>query len=311
MTLSNVSSDLSFLNITVDEIDTLLAPYTEQTFGLNDPEWRGMVKGWEKQFRTAGRKAWWRRLIRRRSERTYGAVKIGYEKMWGRENLNNNVLHASGAKLIPLIWRDKGYMGPTETTKRFHQLFFMRAFAKYNPVNALEVGCGAGHVLMPMAARFPNTNFTGFELTDAGIEIIKGVQQETLPQTFSDFSPEPLVDLNAHKAIEIVQGNALELPFPDNSFEFVYTSLALEQMNPIRKQVMEQIARVAGKYVVLCEPWRDFNNEGIARDYIVMKDYFAAWVEDLKSYSLKPVFASDDMPAKYWLRMGFVIAEKI
>ncbi len=203
-----------------------------------------------------------------------------------------------------------GYLGPSEATKYFHQLLFMRTFQKYNPTSALEVGCGAGHVIIPMAARFPSINFTGFELTDAGIKAIKEIQSTALPKTFSNFSPEPLVNYESHKTIKITQGNAKDLPFPDSSFDIVYTSLALEQMNPIRNKVLKQIARVAGKYVVLCEPWRDFNNNGITRDYIIMKDYFAARIKELREFSLNPIFASDDMPQKYWLRMGFVIAEK-
>jgi ubiquinone/menaquinone biosynthesis C-methylase UbiE len=100
------------------------------------------------------------------------------------------------------------------------------------------------------------------------------------------------------------------LPLPDNSIDMVYTCLALEQMESIRPKALAEIARVAQRYVMFTEPFRDFNNSGICRDYIVNANYFQGWISDLRKGGLDPIFISADWPHKLNLRPGFVIAEK-
>ena len=70
-------------------------------------------------------------------------------------------------------------------------------------------------------------------------------------------SPEPLLSRTAHQKITFMQGNAAELPFPDRSFDLVYTVHALEQMDEIAPKALSEIARVAKKRVIFIEPFRD------------------------------------------------------
>ena len=52
----------------------------------------------------------------------------------------------------------------------------------------------------------------------------------------------------------VVKANAVQLPFPDNSFDLVYTRHTLEQMPTIFKEALSEIIRVSRKQIILFEP---------------------------------------------------------
>jgi ubiquinone/menaquinone biosynthesis C-methylase UbiE len=52
----------------------------------------------------------------------------------------------------------------------------------------------------------------------------------------------------------VAKGNAIRLPFPDNSFDLVYTRHTLEQMPTIYKEALDELIRVSKRHVILFEP---------------------------------------------------------
>ena len=68
-----------------------------------------------------------------------------------------------------------------------------------------------------------------------------------------------------YSTVEFRQGNAAALPYPDRSFDVVYTILAVEQMESIREQAMREIVRVARSHVVMIEPLMDSNRDPLRR----------------------------------------------
>ena len=54
--------------------------------------------------------------------------------------------------------------------------------------------------------------------------------------------------------ITIVAGTGTTLPFPNSSFDVVFTSHCLEQMERYKKQIIAELCRVARRYVVMIEP---------------------------------------------------------
>jgi SAM-dependent methyltransferase len=149
----------------------------------------------------------------------------------------------------------------------------------------------------------------GVELTQSGVEAARAIAElPRLPQIVDEFVPLPLKTTALNGAIEFKCGNARALPFADRSFDIVYTSLALEQMEEIRAQALAEIARVAKRWVIMVEPFRDFNDDALRRSYIKSQDYFSARVADLADYGLKPIVVSADMPHKVTLKPAFVIA---
>ena len=92
---------------------------------------------------------------------------------------------------------------------------------------ALEVGCGAGHVM---------------EILSEYLEI-KGL----------DSDPD-MVSLCREKGLDVNPGDAMDIPFEDDSFDIVYCSFLLLWLpDPVR--AVEEMARVSRKWVIcLAEP---------------------------------------------------------
>ena len=77
---------------------------------------------------------------------------------------------------------------------------------------------------------------------------------------------------NKSKTNYIVQGNAAQLPFGDNSFDLIYTCHCLEQVPELFKESVNEMLRVAKNYVVLIEPSYELSNK-ITSNYIYYKGY--------------------------------------
>lgn len=67
-------------------------------------------------------------------------------------------------------------------------------------------------------------------------------------------------------SIKLCTGSLLEIPFADNSFDFVFTSHAVEPNGGREKEIIESLYRVTKKYLILFEPDYDAASiEGKAR----------------------------------------------
>jgi SAM-dependent methyltransferase len=194
---------------------------------------------------------------------------------------------------------------------RARLLVLMRAVAWLRPRTVLEVGCGNGLNLLTLACRFPETRFAGVELTEGGFAVARAVQRDAeLPEVLRRFSPEPPVDLTAHRAVELHLGSAAALPFASASYDLVYSSLALEQMEQVRPQALAEMARVSGRHTLMLEPFWDCNDSGLRRDYLLTRDHFRGRIDDLPAYGLEPILITDDLPREIWLQPCLVVCRK-
>ena len=100
----------------------------------------------------------------------------------------------------------------------------------------LDLGCGQGHTTRMLAEHFPNASWTGFEY-DAAL----------VAQASADLSNPP--------GIAFQQGDASQLPFPDASFDLVFTRYMLLHV-PDPAEVIREMFRVTrpGGFVVAYEP---------------------------------------------------------
>ena len=162
-----------------------------------------------------------------------------------------------------------------------------------------------------LACIFPNIEFTGLELTEGGVEAAKEIQKiDTISKPLIDSSPIKLKDLSAHKKINFICANSKNIPFQDNSFDLVYTSLALEQMENIRKQAISEIYRVCNKYTSFYEPFKDYNNNFPYLAYILSQSYFRGSLKDLNDLGFKILQIYDQIPQKVYMNAIFVVGEK-
>ena len=91
---------------------------------------------------------------------------------------------------------------------------------------ALDLGCGTGNLVSLLLERYPDMQIVGLD-PSAGMREVGAERFRDLPN------------------VEIAEGDALAVPFPDGSFDLVLSSLALHHVPPERKPALaKEIARV-------------------------------------------------------------------
>jgi SAM-dependent methyltransferase len=179
------------------------------------------------------------------------------------------------------------------------------------PASVLEVGCGDGLNLIYLASMFPETRFTGIELTPGGVAVAQEFQrQAALPDAMSAMLGSRTFDPAAFRRITFEQGSACNLPYRDGTFDIVLTCVALEQMEAVRATALAEITRVSDGWTAMLEPFRDFNGEGMRRDYIEAWNYFAGSVDELHDFGMEPVYSTVDLPQKLNLHAGLVVSRR-
>jgi SAM-dependent methyltransferase len=304
------SLEESGLGIARSEVVALFAPFVQRSVPEDDPEWRRML---------AVRK---RRIIQKyarrlllgwlpRFQRGVDQVIEEYSKVWQGIDYASYDPKRRPPRYSPWEWGEEKLLASTIGATRFRQLLLVRLIETLKPRSVLEVGCGNGTNLLLLAGRFPDVSFSGVELTPAGNRLACAFQeQESLPEHLVDFAPLPLADRSAFKRIDFRQGNAADLPFETNSFDLVYSVLALEQMERIRERALSELARVTRRNAFNIEPFRDVNADGWERLNVLRRGYFQGNIDDLPSYGLQPVMACHDFPQERFLKACAVLSEK-
>ncbi len=297
------------LGLSVGEVEAILAPFITRTYSSDDANWQQKLS----VLRNKQRRSKWRRRIlgsiHPGYRRTQQGILTNYSSQWADYDWDA-YLGPNGAS-TPYAWRNGGFDASSACMRHVYLLFLMRAIGRLKPHNVLDVGFGSGHNLLMLSCRFSDIAFSGIELTEHGVETARRVAAlPELPEIFSRYSPEPLDDIWRAGSVDLRQGNARNIPFERDSFELVYTVLALEQMEEIRSHALAELARVSARYVIMIEPFRDWNETGMRRDYIIANDYFAARVADFEKLGFKVIFRTGDFPHKVRLGVGFVVFEK-
>ena len=295
------------LGLTRSHVEEIFAPFVAQRISKRDPCWVRAVHA----RRKAARKKLFRRLLG--SERRDGAeVSREYEKRWRQVGFECYAPEQEPIDWEPWEWGNDAMFAQSFGGARARLLYLMRVVDWLKPKSVLEVGFGNGVNLLSLACRFPQVRFTGVELTESGLSRAEAAQEQPqLPMPLQQFSPEPPRELVRHKTIEFRQGSAAQMPFTENSFDLVFSSLALEQMERIRPQALAEFARVTRHHTAMLEPFRDTNRFGFPREYILAWDYFRGSIAELKTHNLRPVLVTGDMPTETWLKPCLVVCEKL
>ena len=298
------------LGLVPADLRLAMDPFVVRVTPPDDPVWQAEVTR-----KTASTR---RRLRRRRlrgwlgtGRRDQARIALEYSASWTRKAWAPYAMQPpaeSGA-----AWRYAGetMFATASAGARARLLTLMRAVAWLRPRTVLEVGAGNGVNALILACRFPDLRVTTVELTEGGVAVTRAAQAEaTLPTVLQRFSPEALVDVRAHRRVDVRQGSAAALPLADGAVDLVYSSLALEQMEQVRDAALHEIARVTAGHAGLLEPFADCNNRGLRRAYRLARQHFGGRVADLPAYGLDPVLVTDDLPGEIWLQPCLVVARK-
>lgn len=297
------------LDVSSARIEQLFMPFVAREFGAFDPAWwRRYIKRRAKiDYRYAKARL---RGFRRAPERTEDVVRGMYAHNWGRFDFGSYDPSGQPPKPYTLwTWRRRAFEASLRGGARVRLYLLSKVIERLGPKKVLEVGSGNGINLLLLACRFPEISFVGVELTPQGLAAARSIQAlEALPENFAAFAPFEIRDGEGFRKVEFVEGSAADLPIASRSFDLVYTSLALEQMEQIRERALGEIARASGGHAFFCEPFGDVNTGAMPFRYVYLRDYFRGRVSDLPRYGLEPLWATSDFPHKITLRAAAVLA---
>jgi hypothetical protein len=294
---------------THQEIETVFARYVSRRIPRGSPEHREQLAlqsaKLDKRERAESRRPHspWLDMT---GARTVDRVVAGYERAWSTVSLGEQL---GSAKQAWFEWQDDVMTARAIGRKHVHQLLLVRALEQIRPDSVAEVGFGNGFNLLLLAMQFPGVALAGVELTRAGVDAARRSSRD--PRTTALLEPLAVSTVHRPAALDqdrLLQGRGDALPLRAKSVDVAFTTLALEQMDGVRDQALRELARIARRYVVMIEPFRDWNPDGIRRRYIEGQGYFDARVADLHAAGLNPVLATADFPNKISFHVGLVIA---
>lgn len=274
---------------------------------------RAGEKAWKSDYARRRRRALTRMIkrllgLKRRDKR---AIQSEYHDAWASGHGKYD-LAAGPQKPAAWRWNDRKLALDGLAAARLRAPLLAAVIDRLEPKTVLEVGCGNGINLFSLAGHFPEVEFSGLDLTPAGIAAAKSVQAgDQLPATLADYIPLEVADSKAFKRIRFLRGSAADLPFADGELDLVYTVLAVEQMERIRDAALAEIARVSRGHVLMLEPFRDANRKGLRRLYAFSRNYFRGSIQGLRRFQLEPVWATDDFPQEAFLGSPLVLARKV
>jgi ubiquinone/menaquinone biosynthesis C-methylase UbiE len=124
---------------------------------------------------------------------------------------------------LALNYDDKRRMEPQDFERLINCI---RHYGKVEG-DVLEIGCGSGYYLAPLAQRLPKASFYGMDIADAMLASAKGK-----------------LNRQALTNCSLAKGNAHYLPFADNVFDFVLMSQVLHYFENL-PLVIAEVHRVA------------------------------------------------------------------
>jgi SAM-dependent methyltransferase len=310
MAINRTLTPADFRIPTRSEIESAVAPYVTKRMAASSGEWREIFGREARKEKKIYRKQRIRSLFPwAKHARPQTLVSDHYETHWSEIPWPRTKDPKADEKAIVCVWGEEGMLIRRYGRKRAHHLLFARLLRELNVKTALEVGAGNGINLLIMATLFPEIQWSGIELTEAGVQIGKSIQNEPrLPSVLQDFSVEPVRDATAHSRVTLQQGDASRLPFADRQFDLVFSFQALEQMQAVRDKAVAEMSRVTSQYVICTEPFLDFNQSEIQKHYREARGYLNLAAAEFPSFGLQPFFQFGDWPHKLNLGVGLVAA---
>lgn len=307
-------------SISLDQkvVSTILDPYIVQRGTRQDPDISGEIQKLENRWK---KRRWQRRLFgwlpnarslppMLRGARNQEYVFESYSTTWETQGWPDPQEPLQPKESSLVAWGDTILKVRRGGLSRVHLYYMADVIKALQPRSILEVGCGNGLNLFVLASKFPDIPMQGVELTEKGVATAKSVQQgKTFPEALVKFCPWDVGNLEAWRKIDFRQGDARSLPFPDSSFDLVFTRLALEQMETLRDEAVAEIKRVSKTHVMFLEPFAEFNQDDLRRNYVGAKDYFSLPHEHLRKFGIQVIMTYKDFPQKLTLGAGLVLGK--
>ena len=143
------------------------------------------------------------------------------------------------------------------------------------PRSVIEAGSGNGINLIALAAIFPDVDFTGLELTSVGVlRAQAAVRNESAVRNLVRFVYGNEAVPKVSFPLQNVQFKQHDLTKPSDQAkgDIVFTSLALEQMEPVFEEAFQRIIALSNRHCLFFEPFLEFNPD-LTKAVLKSKNY--------------------------------------
>ena len=255
---------------------------------------------------------WYLQLLKRdfmtsATNRDAGHVRSEYEGVWTPTN-QEFADHMDASRAVFLVRGRPVFVNGWFIVKRYTDAI-LEAILRLKANSVLEVGSGRGRNLALFALRRPELQLTGLELTSSGVDNSRKLATE-LPEQFlrtAEFTGSPEEAKARVGRIAFHQGNAMQMPFPDKSFDVSFTSLVLEQLPRDFPRVLQEMRRVTRGYCIFNEAFTEANGWR-GKAYLRRLDYFQASQQEFARHGLEPIYFTTALPQKLMFRSGLLVA---
>ena len=301
------------ISLTELRLQEFIGPYVQRTATVASGAGRDLWRATRRNLLKNAIREYARHLAGRPRHRASGAVAQIYQASYsdGMEPLELSLDPAAVARPFLLEPEKLVYMPPVGLFAAYLGAVG-DAIAQLRPTSVCEVGFGSGKNLLYLANRFPDIQFSGYELTAAGVGLARHMQQlASLPPNIAR-----LVGFGAKQEndcvqrIDFRQGNAAALPAADGGTDVTVTVLALEQMFSIMPQALAEIRRITRKQVIFIEPFLD-TNDWLGRMHLRSRDYLQMATPDLVAAGFRPRAVIRGLPQKLTFRAPMIVADVV
>ena len=241
-------------------------------------------------------------------KRSQNFTKERYERIW---NTNQIVQHFDIKSNNYSLYKYKEiFLAHSCLTTKIQQMLIINQIEKLRPDSVLEIGCGPGITLKLLSDIFLEINFFGIDQSIEGIKYANDQKKNPLNPIFKEKLNFQFNNTINNPKLKFENQDAKSLKFTDKSFDLVFSNLALEQMDNIKYDVLSEIKRVAKKYIIMIEPFKDLNKTGLRYLHHTSKQYFSLNHTDIKDDNFEIIEFHDQMPALLSLNYGMLILKR-
>ena len=245
--------------------------------------------------------------------RTKEFVEIQYNTFWAGDQYPDMTKTAITKKdRMPVEWNGKGFVSNRFSNARLAIEALARVIETTGAKSVLEVGSGNGINLLEVSALVDRVELHGIELTHAGVSAAHKQQEaKSLDPRLLAHLPRPAKFPLNYRKIVFQQGDATALPFPDESFDLVYSITALEQMQSVAPAALREMRRVSKEHLFFIEPFADAQVDQLRKLAIAAKDHLRLDAKGLAQHGIEPEFVWLNWPQKLVGGICMVKARKV
>tara|TARA_B100001027_G_scaffold149077_1_gene104400 strand:+ start:1188 stop:2072 length:885 start_codon:yes stop_codon:yes gene_type:complete len=241
-------------------------------------------------------------------KRSQNFTKERYERIW---NIDQIVQHFDiNSNNYSLYKYKEIFLAHSCLTTKIQQILIINQIKELKPSSVLEIGCGPGITLKLLADIFLETNFFGIDQSIEGIKYANDQKKNPVDPIFKEKLNFQFNNAVNNPKLKFENQDAKSLKFSDKSFDLVFSNLALEQMDNIKYDVLSEIKRVARKYIIMIEPFKDLNKTGLRYLHHTSKQYFSLNHTDIKDDNFAIIEFHDQLPALLSLNYGMLILKR-